>query len=361
LFVALLISLAWILTNVAVSVYSERKVSAFFQDRLGPMEVGPYGIFQIIADLLKLIQKEDIVPTNAVSFLFKLAPYIIFVSVFVGFSVLPFGPDTVGSSTQMGVYFLLTIISFDIFGVLLAGWSSNNKYSLFGAMRSVGQLLSYELPLGMCVLCVTLFSQNLNLSEISLQQGVFSEQKSWLLGIKSLGISSNTIGGVVCWNIVQYPILIPVFIIYFICVLAECNRAPFDLPEAESELVGGFHTEYSGMRFALVFLSEYGLMLLLSLLGAILFFGSWYSPFPNIGFFQLAHWTNGAPGTAWALLTGIFWLAIKAYLQIFLMMWIRWTLPRLRVDQLMYLSWKVLLPASFVLFVFCMFYRLLAL
>ena len=356
---ALFISLTWILTNIYLGVYAERKVSAFIQDRLGPMEVGKFGFLQIIADLLKLIQKEDIVPTLADKRLFKLAPWVIFLSIFVGFSVIPLSSDTIGSQTETGVFFLLTIISIDIFGILMAGWASNNKYSLFGAMRSVAQIISYELPMGITVLTVVVLCQTLNLQQVSFQESVFSETTNYRFSRKSLGINITEIGGFLTWNIVKFPILIPVFIIFFIAGLAECNRAPFDLPEAESELIGGFHTEYSGMRFAIVFLSEYGIMLLISLLGVILFFGSWNSPLPNIGSVKLAEWTTGTPGTNLAIFLGIFWLAIKAYILIFIQMWIRWTYPRLRIDQLMYLSWKVLLPISILLFLIACFYRLL--
>jgi NADH-quinone oxidoreductase subunit H len=359
--IALFISLAWILTNIYLGVYSERKVSAFMQDRLGPMVVGKYGFLQILADLLKLIQKEDIVPKLADKQLFKMAPWIIFISIFVGFSVIPYGSEVIGSNTQTGVFFLLTIISVDIFGILMAGWASNNKYSLFGAMRSVAQLISYEIPMGISVLTVVVLCQSLNLQDISYQQGVYSDNQNFLFSIKALGINITDIGGFLTWNIFRVPVLIPVFIIFFITGLAECNRAPFDLPEAESELIGGFHTEYSGMRFAIVFLSEYGIMLLISLLGVILFFGSWYSPLPNIGSIRLADWTTGSPGTSSAIFFGIFWLAIKAYFLMFVQMWIRWTYPRLRVDQLMYLSWKVLLPFSIVLFLLACFYRFLML
>lgn len=346
---ALVISLLWILTNIYIGVYSERKISAFMQDRLGPMEVGKFGIFQIIADLVKLIQKEDIVPTLSQSYLFKIAPWIIFLSVFVGFAVIPFSGDVIGSNNETGVFFLMTIISIDIFGILLAGWASNNKYSIFGAMRAVAQMISYEIPMGICVLCVCVFAGSLNLQTISFEQGIWATNNTYLLGISSFNFTTNAIGGFLSWNIFQYPILIPVYIIFLITALAECNRAPFDLPEAESELVGGFHTEYSGMRFAIVFLSEYGIMLLMNLLAAILFLGSWNTPLPNIGSIKLADWTTGSLGSFSATFWGILWLALKAYFGIFIQMWVRWTLPRLRIDQLLYLSWKVLLPFSIVL------------
>lgn len=357
--IALLICLVWIFANIYIGVYSERKVSALMQDRLGPMEVGKFGFMQIFADLLKLIQKEDIVPKLASKQLFQWAPWLIFCAIFAGFSVVPLASDTIGSSTETGVFFLVTIVSLDIFGILMAGWSSNNKYSLFGAMRSVAQLVSYELPMGLAVLCVVVLTQTLNLQEISFQQGVFTESENYLFSIKSWSIKITEIGGFLSWNIFRLPFLIPVFVIFFIAGLAECNRAPFDMPEAESELVGGFHTEYSGMRFAIMFLSEYAMMLLICLLAVILFLGSWNSPLPNIGPLKLATWTTGAPGTILATIWGIFWLAIKAYFLIFIQMWVRWTFPRLRIDQLMYLSWKVLLPFSIGLLLCCTLYRFL--
>jgi NADH-quinone oxidoreductase subunit H len=359
MYLALIISLVWIMANIYIGVYSERKISAFMQDRVGPMVVGKYGFLQIIADLLKLIQKEDIVPKLADARLFKMAPWIIFLSIFVGFAVIPYSSEVIGSKTETGVFFLITIISIDIFGILMAGWSANNKYSLFGAMRSVAQLISYEIPMGITVLTVVVLSQSLDLQQISFQQSIYSESQNYLFSIKALGVNITEIGGFLTWNIFRIPLLLPVFVLFFITSLAECNRAPFDMPEAESELIGGFHTEYSGMRFAIVFLSEYGIMLLLSLLGAVLFLGSWSSPFPNIGPFKLAEWTTGNPGTNLAIFWGIFWLAVKAYILIFMQMWVRWTYPRLRIDQLMYISWKVLLPASILLFLMACLYRFL--
>lgn len=361
MFIALIVCLGLILTNVVVGVYSERKISAFMQDRLGPMEVGKYGLLQIFADLLKLLQKEDIVPKLADRKLFLIAPCIIFIAIFAGFAVIPLssGEYLQGSKAEIGVFYLLAIVSVDIIGLLMAGWSSNNKYSLFGAMRAVAQIVSYEIPLGLSVLCVVMISQSLNLQEISTQQGIFSSEGNYLFGIKSLGIDVSAVGGIFTWNVFRMPFFFFLYIIFFIASLAECNRAPFDIPEAESELVGGFHTEYSGLRWALIFLSEYGMMLLVSFLGVILFWGSWYSPFPNIGPVRLADWTNGEPNTLAGTLAGFFWLIAKAYLCVFLQMWVRWTFPRLRVDQLMYLTWKVLTPASILFVVLSGIWRML--
>jgi NADH-quinone oxidoreductase subunit H len=314
------------------------------------MEVGKWGLLQVFADLLKLIQKEDIVPASAQRRLFLLAPWIIFLSIFGAFSVVPLssGIWLQGSQTEMGVMLFMGIVSLDTLGILLAGWTSNNKYSLLGAIRSAAQLVSFEIPLGLTILCVVMVSGSLNLQDIAAQQGIFSQEVQYLFGIKSLGIEVQEIGGILAWNVVRMPFFVLLFIIYFIASLAEANRAPFDIPEAESELVGGFHTEYAGMRWALLFLSEYGMMLLVSLLGVILFWGAWYSPLPNVASLRLADWTNGTPGTIQATVLGFFWIIIKTYILIALQMWIRWTLPRVRVDQFMYLCWKIMIPFALV-------------
>lgn len=345
--------------NVILSVYLERKVSAFIQDRVGPMEVGKWGVLQLIADLFKLLQKEDTIPSSADRKMFKFAPYIIFAAVFAGFAFMPISKGLQGVNVQTGVFLLIGLVSIDILGILMAGWSSNNKYSLLGAMRSAAQIISYEVPLGISILCVCMISTSLNFQEIIIQQGIFSTESNYLFGIKALGIDTTNWGGFLTWNVFRSPVLIPVFIIFFIASLAEANRAPFDLPEAESELIAGFQTEYSGFRWAVLFLAEYGMMLLLSFLAAILFFGGWNTPFPNMGSLKLANWTSGTEGTLSIYLWGAFWLFTKAYIGMLIQMWVRWSFPRLRVDQLMYLCWKVLTPIGLILLLLSASWRIL--
>lgn len=314
--------LTFLLLFVVVAVYAERKTAAFIQNRLGPMEVGPKGLLQTVADLVKMLQKEDIRASAVDVVPFLLAPIIVFAAIFTGYSVLPINASLNDSSLPTGVFFLLSVVSLDVLGILMAGWASNNKYSLYGAMRAIAQIVSYEVPLGLSVLCVIVFAGTLDLHEVSsLQSG----------------------HGLLTWNLIKYPILIIPFIIFFVAGLAESNRTPFDLPESESELIGGYHTEYSGFRWGIFMLSEYGMMLLLSILGAILFFGGWNSPISSFG-----------EGPIW----GAFWLLSKAMILIFIQMWIRWTLPRLRVDQLMSLSWKYLTPLSILMLFLCSIWKL---
>jgi NADH-quinone oxidoreductase subunit H len=356
----LLIFLAVIGLNVIVSVYLERKLSAFIQDRLGPMEVGKWGILQLIADLIKLFQKEDIIPTLADKRMFKFAPYLIFAAIFSGFALFPINSSMQGSSLDTGLIVILGVISLDVLGIIMAGWSSNNKYSLLGAVRSISQILAYEIPMGLSLLCVAITAGSLNLQEISFQQGIFSLEPQYLFDLKITGIKTSEIGGVLVWNIFRNPFLFIVFIIYFISALAEANRAPFDLPEAESELISGYHTEYSGFRWAILFLAEYGMMLLLSLLGVVLFLGSWNTPLPNMGSLKLATLTSGNPGELSSMLWGGFWLFAKSYLLMLLQMWVRWTLPRLRIDQLIHLCWKILTPFGIVLAVCSVIWKIIS-
>ena len=289
----------------------ERKVAAWFQLRLGPNRVGPGGMFQTMADALKLVSKELTSTDRVDKFLFNLAPYFVIVSSLVAISVFPFSRQFQAFDINIGVFFLLAVSSIGVIGILLGGWASNNKFALIGAMRSGLQTISYELSVGMSILTMVLLTGSLQLSEI---------------------IEVQRTGG---WLIVQghIPAMIA-FMIFMIAGTAETNRAPFDLVEAESELGAGFHTEYSGMKFAYFFLAEFINMFIIASIAVVLFFGGWLSPFgitDNIAWF---------PESIWFL--------IKVLIIIFLMMWFRWTFPRLRVDQLLTLEWKYLLPINLV-------------
>lgn len=297
--------------NALIAVYAERKVSAWMQDRLGPMEVGPKGILQTLADTIKLLIKEDIIPAAADKRLHWFAPFLVFIAPCAGFAALPYARNFVFANFDIGVFYVTSITSLSVIAIMLAGWASNNKWSLLGGMRAAAQIVSYEIPAGLAILVVVMQVGSLNFTEISLAQD----------------------GGIHRWLIWRYfPFNLIAFGIFYLATLAECNRTPFDLPEAESELVGGFHTEYSGFKWSIFMLSEYGEMLLVALVGSALFLGGWSSPIP--GFLNTGAW-------------GVFWFAAKGVFLVFVHMWLRWTLPRLRVDQLMHLSWKVLTPFSF--------------
>ena len=335
-----------------MGVWVERKVAGFIQDRLGPMEVGYKGLLQTVADVLKLLQKEEIVAVGIDRKVFFVAPIIIFVSVFAGFAVVPMAPELIGSTMGTGLFYMLAIISVDVIGLLLCGWSSNSKYAVYGAFRAVAQLISYEVPLGLATLAMVVVSETLDLQAMCFQQSIWATDTNYLFGLTSIDVTS--VGGFLSWNIIQYPFSIIVFIIFFISTLAESNRAPFDLPEAESELIAGFQTEYGGFRWSVIMLGEYAVMMLTGLLGGVLFFGGWTTPLPNIGSLELATWTSGTPGELSAYFWGVTWTVVKVAFWIFLQMWARWTYPRLRMDQLMYLAWKVLTPFALLLvFVAC--------
>ena len=308
-----LLPLVWVVPFALFAVWWERKISAHMQDRLGPMRTGGYhGWAQTIADILKLIQKEDIIPSAADRKLFILAPYLVFAGSYAAYAAIPFSAAYVGSGINIGLFYVISISSLVVVGLLMAGWASNNKWSLFGAMRSAAQIVSYEIPVALAILAVVMVAGSFDLQEINRQQS------GWFWN----------------WYLFQkFPFLFLGSLIYFVASLAEVNRTPFDIPEAESELVAGYHTEYGGMRFALLFLSEYANMFAVSAIAATLFLGGWNSPFGD--------WLSGP---FW----GVFWFLTKGMTFIFVQMWLRWTLPRLRVDQLMYVGWKVLIPFAFV-------------
>ena len=311
--------------NALIAVYFERKISAFMQDRLGPMEVGIFGfkggkkfwggIGQTLADAIKLLVKEDILPNNADKFLMILAPFIIFTGAFLTFIGLPFTQNIVISDFNIGIFYIFAMSSIGVIGVILAGWSSNNKWSLYGSMRAAAQIISYEIPIGLSLLLVVLVAGSLHLGDIVQWQ---SDHR---------------------WFIIHSPFTFLAFFLYFISTVAETNRTPFDIPEAESELVAGWMTEYSGFKWAIFFLSEYANMLIVSIVASVVFLGGWLSPLAllNIGIPDKWMFLDGP-------ILGFFWIMAKSIFLIFVMMWFRWTFPRLRVDQLMYLCWKVFIP-----------------
>jgi NADH-quinone oxidoreductase subunit H len=302
-----------------VYVYVETKIAGFMQDRIGPKRVGPHGLLQTIADALKLMFKEAIYPAGADKMLFILAPCLVVIGAFLSFVVLPFGSRLQAMDLNVGLFYVVAVSSVSTVGLIMAGWASNNKYALFGAMRSAAQIVSYEVPAVMVLLTVVMLVGSLSLQDIVRAQA----------------------GGLSHWFLFRYFPLMPVaFVIFFTAGLAECNRAPFDIPEAESELVAGFHTEYSGFFFAMFFLAEYTEMFVVSVVASVLFLGGWMAPLPMLQAIPLGDITIGL---------GPLWLVAKAWSLVFVMMWLRWTLPRLRVDQLMYVAWKVLLPIAMAL------------
>ena len=320
--VKLVVILTALLVTVAYLTLLERKVLGYMQVRLGPNRVGPKGLFQPFADVFKLFVKEDLVPAGAQKFVFILAPMLIFVPSFLVWSVIPFGEtfSVAGVAVEpfiadinIAVLFVLAISSIGVYGLILGGWAANNKFSMMGGLRSAAQMISYEVPMGFAVVSVLLMGGTLSMV------GIVESQRAAEL-----------------WWV--FPGLLG-FGIYFVCGVAETNRNPFDLPEAEAELVAGFHTEYSGMKFALFYLAEYMNMLLVSSLAVIFFFGGWLPPFPNLlsGLWQL-------PVLAW--IPPVAWYFTKVMCFIFVFIWFRGTFPRYRFDQLMAVGWKWLLPLS---------------
>jgi NADH-quinone oxidoreductase subunit H len=302
--VGLVAIIALVQVNALFLVWLERKVAGHIQLRLGPMEVGPHGILQTIVDGMKLVSKELITPRHVDRKLFVLAPIIVFLPVISSFIVFPFSEHLQVRDLNVGVLLVFAFSTFNVLAILMGGWAANNKYSLLGAIRSVAQNVAYEIPLLLVVLNVLLWTGSFRMSDIV-------EAQSGL------------------WNAFWMPVAA---LIYLICATAETNRAPFDIPEAESELVAGFHTEYSGMRFALFFLAEYSNMLIVAGVATTLFFGGW-KPLPLLGFLPVP---------------GVVWFFFKTYVLIFGVVWVRWTFPRLRFDQLMNFSWKVMIPAALI-------------
>ncbi|MDJ0833038.1 MAG: NADH-quinone oxidoreductase subunit NuoH [Gammaproteobacteria bacterium] len=290
---------------VAYYTYAERKVIGYMQIRVGPNRVGPKGLFQPFADMFKLMFKEIVVPTNANIYLFIIAPVLAFAPAMAAWAVIPFNDTLVFSDINAGLLYILAMTSLGVYGVIIAGWASNSKYALLGAMRSAAQIVAYEIAMGFALVGVLMASGSLNLGDI-----VDAQRGDW----------SN-------WFFIP---LLPLFLVYFIAGVAETNRAPFDVAEGESEIVAGFHVEYSGMTFAVFFLAEYANMILISMLTALMFLGGWLSPWPEL------------------LPDSIFWLFFKTGIFMLLFLWFRATFPRYRYDQIMRLGWKVLLPVTIV-------------
>jgi len=314
----IIILLNAVLVAVTYMVLLERKVIAWVQSRLGPMRVGPYGALQPIADAIKLMIKEDITPTRADRWVFTAAPIIVMVPALIVFAVIPFGPEVelFGRSVPLyitdinvGLLYIVSVASLGVYGIILAGWASNSKYPLLSALRASAQLISYEVAVTM-----TLVSMVLTAGTLSMVGIVESQREAGL------------------WFAFVQPVA---FVIFFIGGLAETNRAPFDLPEAEQELTGGFHTEYSGMRFALFFLAEYANMIVISCVATTLFLGGWLRPFPSV---EVLSFLDFVP--AWI------WFLFKTFVFLYIFLWIRATLPRYRYDQLMRIGWKVLIPIA---------------
>jgi NADH-quinone oxidoreductase subunit H len=275
---------------------------------------GWHGWAQSLADGLKLMLKEDIIPTAADPFLFRVAPFIVFVAAFAAFVVVPFGASSIVADLNIGILYVLAVASLSVIGIIMAGWASNNKYALYGGMRGAAQIVSYEIPAALAIMTVIIPVGSLSMQSIVQAQA----------------------GGIQNWFIFQNPFTFVAFFVYFVCSLAEVNRTPFDIPEAESELVAGYHVEYSGMRFAFFFLAEYANMFVVASIATTLFLGGWSQVLPA----QLV------PNQ---LIPGPILFTLKAMFLIFLQMWLRWSLPRLRVDQLMYMCWKVMIPLAFIL------------
>ena len=302
-----------LLLAVAYLTYAERKIIGYMQVRIGPNRVGPRGWLQPIADFVKLLLKEVILPTNANRFLFVIAPTLALAPALAAWAVIPFSDGWVLADVNAGLLYILAMTSLGVYGVIVAGWASNSKYAFLGAMRSAAQIVAYEIAMGFALVGVVMAAGSLNLGDIvRAQQGPL-------------------------WNWFWLPLL-PLFVIYFISGVAETNRSPFDVAEGESEIVAGFHVEYSGMTFAVFFLAEYANMILVSALAAVLFLGGWLSPFAGVPVLD--------PAFAWV--PGLVWLLLKTSIFLFFYLWFRATFPRYRYDQIMRLGWKVFIPITIV-------------
>lgn len=333
--IAALIHCVLVLHVVAVGalvfIWMERKIAGRIQDRLGPTRVGgKFGWLQTLADGLKLITKEDLMPGAADPLLFKLAPYISLSASYTAYLALPFASGWVGREVNTAAFFVLAVLGLEVFGVILAGYASGSKWSLFGGMREAAQVVSYEVPLGLCVIVPVMICGTMNLVTIADMQK---------------GFANN-------WLIFNDPFTFILFWVYFTCAMASVNRAPFDLAEAESELVAGFHTEYSGLRWSLFFMAEYGSMFVVSGLAAILFFGGWNGPIP---LFQSLAYEMGEVDWRWggylANLAGCLNFILKTVIGVTVMIWVRWTLPRLRIDQVITMCWKYCVPIAAFCFI----------
>jgi NADH-quinone oxidoreductase subunit H len=307
------------------AVLAERKVSAWISNRIGPNRAGgKMGLLQTILDGIKLVQKEFVSPVRSDRFLFKAAPFIIFTAAFMGYAVIPFSSLYIGVDLNLGLFYFFSITSLGVIGMLMAGWASNNKYSLFGGIRSVAQIISYEIPTALAALVVVMLAGTLSMQAFCVAQdgGIFN----WFIFGGPGGLS----------KIILIPFMITACVILFLSTLAETNRTPFDIPEADSELVAGVHLEYSGMQFAMFFFAEYAQMFAVAGVIATLFLGGWQSPFGD-----LVPFLNSP-------VMQIIWFLAKGFFLVFVQIWMRWTLPRVRVDQLMTICWKFLIPISFV-------------
>ncbi len=315
--ISILLKIAFILgpliLAVAYTTYAERKIIGYMQLRLGPNRVGPKGWLQPFADVIKLLSKEIIIPSGANKILFVIGPILFIGPSFAAWAVVPFDAGLVLADIDVGLLYLLAMTSISVYGIIIAGWASNSKYAFLGALRSASQIVSYEIAMGFALVGVLMCSNSMNLGDIVLGQS----------------------GSVLSWYFIP---LFPLLVIYWISGVAETNRAPFDLPEGESEIVAGFHVEYAGMAFSLFFLAEYANMILISCLTALMFFGGWLSPFQGIPY--LEDWTAWIPGTLWLLLKASFFL--------FMLLWLRATFPRFRYDQIMRLGWKIFIPLTIV-------------